>query len=182
MKNFIFLCFCLLAGNCLSAQDFSLSTNLADYANFGTLNADLSYGVSRHWTVDAGLRYNPFTFGEGDAMKSNRQRSISAGARYWPWHIYSGWWLAGRFRVQEYNLGGIKSPSTTEGNRYGGGVSGGYSFMLGPHFNVDFGVGVWNGYERYVVYQCPVCGKVTGTGEGYFILPNDILLSLTYVF
>ena len=32
----------------LRAQEFALSTNFADYAEFGTLNVEASYGVARH--------------------------------------------------------------------------------------------------------------------------------------
>ena len=48
------------------AQKFSLSTNLLDYACLGTMNVDVSYSVSRRWTVLAGVRYNPFTFNAGN--------------------------------------------------------------------------------------------------------------------
>ena len=44
------------------AQKVSLSTNLLDYAALGTMNVDVSYAFSRHWSATAGVRYNPFTF------------------------------------------------------------------------------------------------------------------------
>ena len=47
------------------AQNASLSTNLAGYAQLGTLNCEASYAVARHWSLTAGLRYNPFTFSGG---------------------------------------------------------------------------------------------------------------------
>ena len=182
MKYFFLLLAGLVSCFAVSAQDFSVSTNLVDYANLGTLNIEASYALSRHWSASAALRYNPFTYGKGDAIKSNRLRSAAAGARYWPWHIFSGWWLGGKVQAEEYNVGGFRSPMTLEGDRFGGGVSGGYTYMLGPHFNLDFGVGVWGGYDRYVVYQCPHCGKVTDGGGKFFVLPNDIMLSLSYIF
>ena len=36
-----------------SAQNWSVSTNLADYVMLGTLNADVSVGCSRHITAVA---------------------------------------------------------------------------------------------------------------------------------
>ena len=101
-----FIISCLL---CLSAnaQNVSVSTNAMDYANFGTLNLEASAAVARHWSVNAGVRYNPWTFGEGSEAVQNRTRTVSAGFRWWPWNVYSGWWLGGRAQWEEYNRGGI---------------------------------------------------------------------------
>ena len=33
------------------AQRFNISTNLMEYANLGTLNLDVSYGVARNWSA-----------------------------------------------------------------------------------------------------------------------------------
>ena len=38
------------------AQRLNISTNLIEYANLGTLNLDLSYGVAKNWSVGAGVR------------------------------------------------------------------------------------------------------------------------------
>lgn len=167
------------------SQDFSLSTNILGYAQLGTLNVDASLGFARHFSAEAGVRYNPFTFkgrdGVSDTMQS-RQRTVSAGVRYWPWHIQSGWWLAGKAQYQEFNVGGIRTASTREGDRYGAGLSGGYTYMVSPHLNMEFGLGMWGGYEAFTVYQCPTCGKVTDSGDKFFFLPNDALLGIVYVF
>ena len=183
MKNFI-LCFVLSAAWAIGAraQDVAVSTNVMDYANFGTLNLETSYGLARHWTVNAGLKYNPFSFDEGEDMKMSKQRSVSAGARFWPWHVFSGWWLSGGFRVQDYSRGGFESKETSEGDRYGGSLGGGYTYMLGNHFNLDFGLGLWAGYDVYRTYACQTCGLTLDSGDKYFVLPADITLALTYVF
>ena len=51
-----------------------------------------------------------------------------------------------------------------------GGIAfgGGYSLMLGEHINLDFGLGLWTGYQKYVTYACPQCGKVVDSGEKWF--------------
>lgn len=175
----------LLAAGSAAAQDLSVSTNVLGYVNLGTLNMDASLGFARHFSAEAGFRYNPFTFkgrqGVADTMQS-RQRTVSAGVRYWPWHIHSGWWLSGKAQYQEYNVGGLTEAETHEGDRYGAGVTGGYTYMVSPHFNVEFGLGIWTGYEKFTVYQCPTCGKIVDTGEKRFFLPNDALIGLVYVF
>lgn len=166
------------------AQNASLGTNLAGYANFGTLNCEASLGVARRWSVTAGLRYNPFTFpgGAQGGPREFRQRTVALGTRFWPWHIYSGWWLAAKAQYQEYNVGGFVSPETREGDRVGGALSAGYTYMIGPHFNVEAGAGVWAGRDWYTLYSCPSCGRTLDKGNAKFLMLNEILLGVTYVF
>lgn len=173
------------AGACgVDARRFSLSTNMLDYANFATLNVEASYGVARHWSVNAGAKLNPFTFRlrEKGTQMQNRQQSYELGVRMWPWHIFSGWWVAAKAKYKEYNTGGIISSRTEEGDSYGLGFTAGYSYMLHPNLNLEFGIGFWTGVRQYTVYECPSCGLTTETGTKGFILPNEILLSLVYVF
>ncbi len=178
----LFLLFPAMLPQPLRAQEFSLSTNAADYAQLGTLNVELAYGFARHWSVLVGAKYNPFTFESARGRFQSRQRLVRAGARWWPWHVYSGWWVGARAQWQEYSRGGFQSPVTTEGDRLGGGVSAGYAYMLGKHWNLDFGLGAWVGYDRYRSYSCPDCGTVRVSGGKYFILPDDFILSIAYIF
>lgn len=166
------------------AQKFSLSVNMLECAALGTLNLDASYAVGRHWSLTAGVKYNPFTFHKGDPDKQfqMRQQSYSFGARLWPWHIMSGWWFSAKARWQEYNNGGILSRETKEGDRFGAGVYAGYAYMLTEHLNLEFGVGLWAGGDIYTVYSCPSCGLTLESGKKAFLLPDDIMLSLVYVF
>ena len=182
MKRLLMLAAALLTGAVCSAQRFSVATNLADYADFGTLNVEGEMAVERRWTLVAGAKYNPFLFKADEEPVSARQRLVAAGMRFWPWHVFSGWWLGGKLQYQEYNRGGIRSAETDEGDRYGAGLSAGFSYMLHPHLNVSVGAGLWAGYQRYTVYSCPICGMTEAMGSKTFILPNDLLLSLSYVF
>lgn len=165
-------------------QKVSVSTNLVDYAAFGTFNVDVSYALSRHWGISLGARYNPFTFRKGDPERQfqYRQQSYAIGARLWPWHIWSGWWFASKLRYQEYNAGGIISRKTKEGDRMGLGLYSGYTYMVSEHFNIEFGVGLWGGMDFYTKYSCPTCGLTIDKGRKGFLLPDDIMISLAYVF
>lgn len=167
---------------CSNAQQFSVSTNMLDYLALGTINADFSYAFSRHWSAMIGARYNPFTYGEGDGQLQYRQQSYSVGVRMWPWHILSGWWFASKIRYQEYNTGGIISSQTQEGDRFGIGLYSGYTHMLSHRFNLEFGIGFWGGLDKYTRYSCPRCGIRNDEGSGTFILPDDWVISLVYVF
>lgn len=166
-----------------SAQSLSLSTNIADWADLGTMNADMSYSVARHWTVGAGAQYNPFSFTDGSgSVIQDREQSYSIMTRFWPWHVYSGWFFGSKVQYQEFNRGGIISEQSREGDRYGTGISTGYAKMLSPHFNLELGLSAWLGREFYTVYSCPVCGSVVDKGQKTFVLPDGVIMSLAYIF
>ena len=144
MKKILLMAAALLVGAVASAQRLSVATNVLDYADFGTLNVEGDVAVARQWTLTAGAKYNPFLF-KADTPEplSARQQLYAAGVRFWPWHVFSGWWIGGKVQYQEYNRGGIRSAVTDEG---------------------------------------PVCGVTEESGEKTFILPNDLALTLSYVF
>ena len=168
----------------LRAQKTSVGVNVLDLANLVTFDAYGDVAVGRYVTLEGNLRYNPFEYKIGDDRHTARYRQFSAslGARWWPWHIFSGWWMSAKGRYQVYNIGGFSSPATREGERYGGGLGAGYTYMVNPHFNLEFGVGGWMGADKYVKYDCPTCGVKTDEGTKFFILPADMLLGLVYVF
>lgn len=173
----------LLPAACL-AQRWSVSTNAADWLTLGTLNVSGSAAVARHVTVNAEARYNPWTFNGGDAetQLQMRHQTYAAGARWWPWYVYSGWWLGSAAQYMQYNRGGVFSRDTEEGDAFGLAVSGGYTMMLHRNLNVEFGAAVWGGYTLYTSYACPRCGRVTGSGGKWFVLPSGLIASLVWVF
>lgn len=183
-KRLIIMMMAMLVPVLALAQRASVSTDILGYADMGTLNGELSYSVSRHWSLQAGFRYNPFTFrkGDDDHLASNRQRALAAGARFWPWHVYSGWWFSGKAQVQEYNKGGIRSLETREGDRYGAGLAAGFTYMLASFLNLEISAGAWGGMDVYTVYECPECGATIGSGKKFYVLPNDVSLALSFVF
>ena len=161
----------------------AVSQNLADYLFLGTLNADIQYSVHRAWTLQAGAKYNNWTWRHRmDTQFESRQQCYYLGARWWPWYTYSGWWLGTRLQYQEYNRGGIVSPQTEEGDAFGLGASGGYSVHVNRWLNVDFGIGVWGGMTRYVTYACPYCGRRVDEGTKPFFLPNEARIALEFIF
>ncbi len=175
----------LMFGADCNAQRFSLSTNLLDYASLGTMNIEGACSVSRRLSVTAGARYNPFVFRRAvpEERLQMKQQSYSLGVRLWPWHTWSGWWFAGKGRYQEYSFGGLMgNRETREGDRFGFGAYAGYTYMISPHLNMEFGLGFWGGMDFFRKYSCQVCGRTLEHGRKWFVLPDDIMISMAYVF
>ena len=183
-KILLLMTFIAFISSKASAQDWSLSTNLVDYITLGTLNLEGSAATGRHITINASARVNPWIFHKCDPSKQmqNKHQTYAVGARYWPWHIYSGWWISGMAQYQEYNRGGIISDRTEEGDAFGLSVGGGYSLMIHENLNLDFGLALWGGQKSYVTYACPSCGKITDKGRKWFLMPNEIRVSIAYIF
>ena len=187
---------CLLAACCLAvpaaqAQSqplerqarVAVDQNLADYIFLGTLNAELQYAVHRNWTLGLGARYNNWTWRHReDTQFQARQQSYYITGRWWPWYTYSGWWAGGKLQYQEYNRGGILGPETEEGDAVGVALGGGYAVHVNRWLNVDFGLFGWGGMTRYISYACPYCGARTGEGVKAFFLPDEVRVSLQFVF
>ena len=145
---------------------WAISTNLLSLVDLATLNLGLEYAVGRHCSLDMQMEYNGWNFNHRD-----RKRSFSVGARYWPWYVYSGVWVRGFAGAEDCDAENLplKYLNGTS-DRFGAGLSAGYSLMLAKHFNLDFGLGFWGGVRHS--YQ--------GAWNG-FIAPKDIRISLMFV-
>lgn len=148
---------------------WALSLNLADAALFGTAGASLQWGPSRHLTVENGLRLNALSFRD-DTLYDQRQ-TFYTGLRWWPWHIYSGFYVRGTAQVEAARRKGIALVTNGAVEAYGAGLSAGYALMLSRHLNLEAGVGCWGGRIR----------TVGATERSWFIAPDGINLSLTFV-
>jgi len=166
-----------------AAQRVALSTNIVEWADLLTINGEVSVAVHRNVSLILNGRYNPWSFHDASGeVLQNRKLSASLGFRYWPWFVNSGWWLTAAAQGEAYNRAGLFGASPQEGFAVGGALGFGYSLLITPHFNIDFGASVWLGKKRYTTYDCPVCGRITGSGTAFFILPDDVRVSAVYVF
>ena len=184
MKRFL-LTILLSAGLTLpaGAQRYSVGTNAVDWIALGTLNAEASAAVSPKVSLHAGAALNPWTFraGKPESQMQMRHNSYWGGLRWWPWHVYSGWWAGASLRYSVYNGGGVLSRESEEGDAFGMGLWGGYSVMLSSLWNLDLGLGAWGGWKKYTRYACPVCGLTLETGEKLFWLP-DARIAIQLIF
>ncbi len=170
--------------NSLLAQKVHISTDLLGYINFGTINGEIGLGLSQHFSVFMQGKYNPFEykFKSGAVQINNRRLSFALGGKYWPWHIYSGWFLSGHGSWVKYNMGGIFGKTTYQGWACGVTLAGGYSLMIRHNLNMEFGAGVMAGYTDYIKYSCPSCGRVKGEDERFFLAPDNVIVQLSFIF
>ncbi len=186
----ILLLTALFSASRLDAQDRSktqmvLSTDLVDWAGLGTINVEAGMSVHQHFSVQAGARYNPWNFKSGRLSLPlyTHQATAYAGCRYWPWYVFSGWWLGVQAQYTQYEETGVWRPALDTGTAVGGGVSLGYTLMLHEKLNLEFGAGVWAGKRyKHVLYCCPECMDVREANPGKFVALNDISVALMYVF
>lgn len=196
MKRFLlFVLFVLALPLGLSAQRFSVGTNAVDWADLGTVNLELGAAVGQHFSIHPSFRYNPWTFrkgdpqdrfedpvGDGEKQFENRKQAYALSLRYWPWYVYSGWWFYLRGQYMEYNRGGLIHHTAEEADAYGAGLGVGYTHMIHKNWNIEFGLGVWGGMRDYKTYRCTNCGTIIDQGKKPFILPDDVFVSLVYIF
>lgn len=156
----------------------SVGTNLLSWAYFGTANLESSISIGRHITAFAGGKYNSLVFNtKAEKEIFHKQTTGYAGIKWWPWFVNSGWWIGLKGQYSDFSTAGILSSYQEDGVAVGSGLSGGYSFMLGRHFNLDIGVGVWGGaYLDYSNYEKPE------EKRDMFIKFDNIQVSLIYFF
>lgn len=167
-----------------------VSTNIADWAWFGTINGELQYSVARRFSLDVDAKYNNWTFKDDIVTERKRaaQKTFAAGLRFWPWYVYSGWWFGAKAQYQEYSRGGLfKVLEKEEGDAYGVALSAGYSVQIFKWLDIDFGIGLWGGMKDYVTWHmdgvsCPACGRKIDEGSKFFVMPNEVYVSFAVIF
>lgn len=156
----------------------SIGTNLLSWAYFGTANLETSINIGRHLSFFVGGRYNSLEF-ETKAYKEifHKQTTGYAGIKWWPWFVNSGWWVGLKGQYSDFSTAGVMSSYQKDGVAVGGGLSGGYSFMLGKHFNLELGAGIWGGtYLEYSNFEKP------NDKPGMFVKIDNIQVSFLYYF
>lgn len=175
----IVLSFLLVTAFTGRAQIVSVQTNVLDYAALGTLNLQAQVSFAQNYSVFVDGRINPWKFGNAEDPMQLAHKKLSAGLRFWPWYVYSGWWVGASVQWSDFTRRKIfKLPNVVAKNGVGGGLSFGYSFMLHKNLNLDLGAGVCvTRYSSYVVNDIP-----DNKGSQTFVEPDFLSVSLVYVF
>lgn len=171
-------------GMAARAQKVSLNTDLVDWGYFGTINLEAGISVSQHFSLMAGARYNPWEFKTRlDKDMYKKQITEYVGARWWPWYVYSGWWVGAKVQHSYFSETGMWRPALENKQAIGAGLSGGYTLMLHKNLNLEFSAGLWGGrYYKYKLYECPECMVLRTDEPRNFLDIEDISISIMYIF
>ena len=169
-----------------NAQKWAISTNALSWASLGTVNVEGAYSINQHFSLNAGVAYNPWdVFSPTNLVMRNNQLGGFLGVKYWPWHVYSEWWIGGKVQYKQFEQVGILTSNLVKGDAIGAGLSAGYSFMISNHFNLDLGAGIWGGkIINYKEYKGKTIddSKLKEQGSKGFVFLDNLILSIIYIF
>ena len=170
---------CMPAFGAGGAGHWGISTNLPTWMLLGTANTEVHYMASEHWSLEAGVKYNPFTYYAGSERQTHlRQLTPSIGARYWfcePWH---GWYAGARLLGSEYSVSWPRSGRFFDGDLAGARLFFGYNFSLTERLSLSLGAGGAAAYHRTTFYAGAVCGRIVDRRSGFALFPSDLTASL----
>ena len=165
-----------------SAQNYSVSTNLAGWMEMGSVNAEAGMPVAKNWSIYLQGEYNPFHYDMWGRRRQYKHLEFSTGAKFWPWYVNSGWFLSGYVNWIKYSFGGVIDRKSYEGNAVGLTVGGGYALMLSKGLNLEMGLGAFAGATNYTRYSCIKCGKIEAKKKKIIVAPNNVIIQLTMLF
>lgn len=174
------------------AQDVALKTNLLYDAALSP-NAGIEIGLAPKWTLDVTGQFNLWTLSHDRRWK---HWAAQPEARYWFCDRFAGHFLGIHAHGGQYNIGGFDGKVNFLGTdfrkladtRYqgwfvGGGVSYGYAWILGQHWNLEAEIGVGYSYTRYDRFRCAGCGKKIETDmPHHYVGLTKAAVNLVYLF
>ena len=178
----------LLIGSCAPAMardgggKWCISTNAPTWLLLGTANAELHLATGNHWSVQASIKYNPFTYAGGTPNQVHiRQLTPSAGVRYWIDSVWQGWWTGAGILISEYSLALPCRERYFDGNLAGVELISGYDFAISDRLSLSLGAGVAAACHRTSYYRGPVCGRLKDRREGIAVFPSDIIVAMRII-
>ena len=184
---------CMLT--CAKGQNVAIKTNLVDDA---LLNANLGIeiGLAPRWTLDIPVSLNTWILDDGARWK---HLFVQPGARYWFCDRFGGHFIGFHAHGGQYNFGSVDwkinpnllssevfdklSETRFQGWFVGGGISYGYAWVLGDHWNIEAEIGVGYVYTRYDQFKCTGCGrKVMSDKPHHYVGPTKAAINLVYLF
>lgn len=173
------------------SQQVAVKTNLL-YWMTGTINAGAEVALSEHSTLGATFNYNPWTIGSDNKIQ---HWFFRPEYRYWVTEKYTRLFFGVHLMPGGFEVGGFKIPfigdrifkglqtNYYKGSFFAGGVSIGYQFYVGPHWNLELSAGA--GLARISYHTEPVNGpkrKNYVNKVHYLPMPTEIGFSFVYLF
>lgn len=187
LKSAISLWAFLLLSVSAYAQQAGIKTNLLMDAT-KTVNLGAEVGVSKKSTIDLYFNYNPW---KKNNYKMFKQLSFQPEYRYWFCERFNGHFVGAHLHGGIYQAAGIDMPwgiwdeledNRFKGHFYGLGVSYGYQWLLGRHWNLEANIGLGYARVKYEKYPCITCADKEGEGHKNYLGPTKAAVSLIYLF
>jgi len=184
-------CITLLLGALPAFSQVAVKTNML-YDAMLSPNIGLEMSFSPKWSVELCGNYNGWSVG-GHTWK---HWQIQPEARYWLCQRFTGHFFgieahAGQFNVGNIGLGldflgtdfGKLKNHRYQGWQGGAGITYGYAWILGRHWNIEGEIGVGYSYVKYDSFPCATCGTKLESGKthNYFGV-TKAALNLVYLF
>lgn len=180
----------LLSFGFAGAQKVAVKTNLL-YDATASANLGLEFAMAPRWTFDLSGNYNAWPIKEHKWKHWFAQPEF----RYWFCDRFAKSFIGFHAIGGQYNIGniphGFKFFNTDlrkladhryQGWGVGGGISYGYDWILGKHWNLEAEIGVGYVYLDYGVYNCESCSKKIGKGHHNYYGPTKVALNIVYLF
>lgn len=191
MKKLLFLLLLLSSASMMRGQDIAIKTNLLADAALN-VNGGIEIGLAPRWTLDVKGQYNGWTV-DGKKWK---HLFLQPGARYWFCDRFAGHFVGVHAHGGKFNAGGFDgklnflgsdfrklSDSRYQGWFLGAGLSYGYSWILGKHWNLEAEIGLGYAYTRFDKFRCAGCGvKVAEDKQHNYVGPTKAAIDLVYTF
>lgn len=154
-----------------------------------TPNLGVEVGLSRKSTAQIFYGLNPWKYSDNKQM---RHWLVMPEYRWWTCSKFNGHFfgihaMGGEFNVQgiDDTFGLIKEDIKNkhyEGWYVGGGITYGYQWILGKHWNLEASVGFGYDYIQFKEYECGECGSFKRKDHTNYIGPTKLALSMLYLF
>lgn len=166
---------------------WALKTNAVYWAT-ATPNLGAEIRLAPKWTLEAEVGLNPFrgTNDDGSFGRSLKHFRLHPELRYWFCEAFYKHFLGVHIPYIIYNVSDVKLLGT-ENERHqgwgtGAGISYGYQWVLGKHWNIEASVGVGYLYLDSEVYPCANCGTKIRDVKKHYFGPTQAAISAVYLF
>lgn len=188
----------LLASAFPAAGQFAVKTNLLyDATTTPNLGAEIGAGQRNTFSLVYGL--NPWSFSSDSGKRKIRHWVVMPEYRWWlcskfDGHFFGVHAMGGQFNAANMNIpfpgaffGGDNITKGLRDHRYqgwyvGGGVTYGYQWVLGKHWNFEAEIGAGYNYVNYKKFNCADCGGKIGEGHTNYVGLTKLGLSFIYLF
>ncbi|MCC8174203.1 MAG: DUF3575 domain-containing protein [Odoribacter sp.] len=172
------------------SQQVGVKTNTV-YLATTTPNLSIEWAPSYRISLDIQGSYNGWVFGHKDSNKKIKHWLIMPEMRFWIYEAFDGHFLGVHPFYGEYNMANMDLPlgifNGLKENRYEGygtgvGLSYGYQWYLGHHWNLEMEFGFGYAYLNYDMYHHKKCSLKQGHFHKHYFGPTKLGVSVVYLF